>query len=209
VLWHPAQIGEAGQETSGETEAGPGAGGWSTERTVTAAVTNHAGSGVDDNHAQAGYLLYKEVSNTITASLYHRGTVVNQDVDDGHLVVYKEISNCLSTRNQRVDYETETFVLQQYDGYNQKLEEDGTYRTLRTGKDSGDFVAVPADTTYRVRRLTPRECERLQGWPDDHTRWANTGKEVSDSARYKMCGNGVSAPVAQWIGENIMKGHTK
>jgi DNA (cytosine-5)-methyltransferase 1 len=56
----------------------------------------------------------------------------------------------------------------------------------------------------RVRRLTPKECERLQGWPDDHTRWADSGKELADSARYKMCGNGVSAPVAQWIGENLM-----
>ena len=54
-----------------------------------------------------------------------------------------------------------------------------------------------------VRRLTPRECERLMGWPDDHTRFAADGKEIADTHRYKMCGNGVASPVAQWIAEQI------
>jgi DNA (cytosine-5)-methyltransferase 1 len=58
---------------------------------------------------------------------------------------------------------------------------------------------------HGVRRLTPRECERLQGWPDDWTRWDAEGREVSDSARYRMIGNGVSAPVARWIGERILR----
>ena len=50
-----------------------------------------------------------------------------------------------------------------------------------------------------VRRLTPRECERLMGWGDDHTRYAADGKEIADSHRYRMCGNGVAAPVAKYI----------
>jgi len=58
-------------------------------------------------------------------------------------------------------------------------------------------------TEAGVRRLTPRECERLQGWPDDHTRWAADGKENADGPRYKMIGNGVAAPVARWIAERI------
>lgn len=103
----------------------------------------------------------------------------------------------------------------QYDGYNQKLETDGTYRSLRTKRDWSDFIAVftepqhietvtdDTNQPYVVRRLTPRECERLQGWPDDHTRWGEDDTEVSDNCRYKMIGNGVSAPVAQWLGENI------
>ncbi len=55
-----------------------------------------------------------------------------------------------------------------------------------------------------VRRLTPRECERLQGFPDDWTRWDADGKEISDSARYRMLGNAVTVPVARWIGERIL-----
>jgi DNA (cytosine-5)-methyltransferase 1 len=58
-------------------------------------------------------------------------------------------------------------------------------------------------TATRVRRLTPVECERLMGWPDDHTRWRADGTEVADSHRYRMCGNGVAAVVAQWLGERI------
>jgi DNA (cytosine-5)-methyltransferase 1 len=50
-----------------------------------------------------------------------------------------------------------------------------------------------------VRRLTPRECERLQGFPDDWTRWLADGIEQSDSARYRELGNAVAVPVPAWI----------
>lgn len=65
---------------------------------------------------------------------------------------------------------------------------------------------VPALTTrcgLAVRRLTPRECERLMGWPDDWTRWDADGNEIADGPRYGMCGNGVVAPVAAWIGRRL------
>ena len=55
-----------------------------------------------------------------------------------------------------------------------------------------------------VRRLTPLECERLMGWPDAHTRWAADGTEIADSHRYRMCGNWVVAPVAEWIGHRLV-----
>lgn len=55
-----------------------------------------------------------------------------------------------------------------------------------------------------VRRLTPLECERLQGFPDDWTRWGADGKEISDSHRYRMMGNAVAVPVIEWLGHRIM-----
>lgn len=55
-----------------------------------------------------------------------------------------------------------------------------------------------------VRRLTPRECERLQGFPDDWTRYDHTGKEMSDGPRYRMIGNAVVVSVSEWIGRRIM-----
>lgn len=58
-------------------------------------------------------------------------------------------------------------------------------------------------TDMQVRRLTPVECERLMGWPDNHTLNRADGKTNSDTTRYKMCGNGVASPVAQWIAEQI------
>lgn len=62
-----------------------------------------------------------------------------------------------------------------------------------------------------VRRITPLEGERLQGWPDNHTLYGANGQEQSDSARYKQIGNGISAPVAQWVAEriNIAENHTE
>lgn len=41
------------------------------------------------------------------------------------------------------------------------------------------------------------------GWPDDWTRWGGDGREVADSPRYALCGNGVVAPVAEWIGRRL------
>ena len=52
---------------------------------------------------------------------------------------------------------------------------------------------------YLVRRLTPLECERLMGWPDEHTRFRASGIEIKDGPRYRLCGNGVVRNVARWI----------
>lgn len=61
------------------------------------------------------------------------------------------------------------------------------------------------DTAYIVRRLTPTECERLQGFPDGWTDIEVNGKEASDSVRYKALGNSMAVPVMRWIGKNIQK----
>jgi DNA-cytosine methyltransferase len=93
----------------------------------------------------------------------------------------------------------------QYDGYNQTVNTSDVSQSLRIGRDSSDFVAQPSEpTTMVVRRLTPLECERLMGWPDDHTRHKADGTEQADTHRYKQCGNGVASPVAQWIGEQLI-----
>lgn len=57
-----------------------------------------------------------------------------------------------------------------------------------------------------VRRLTPRECERLQGFPDDYTKIAYRGKPADkcpDGPRYKAIGNSWAVPVVRWIGRRI------
>lgn len=51
-----------------------------------------------------------------------------------------------------------------------------------------------------VRRLTPRECERLQGFPDDYTKLSD---KTADGPRYKALGNSMAVPVMRWIGERI------
>jgi DNA (cytosine-5)-methyltransferase 1 len=54
-----------------------------------------------------------------------------------------------------------------------------------------------------VRRLLPIECERLMGFQDDFTKYDDAGKEISDSARYRMLGNSVAVPVVEWILKRI------
>ena len=54
-----------------------------------------------------------------------------------------------------------------------------------------------------VRRLTPRECERLQGFPDDYTLIPYGKKPASDGPRYKALGNSMAVPVMKWIGKRI------
>jgi site-specific DNA-cytosine methylase len=77
------------------------------------------------------------------------------------------IARPLSSRNERYDFETETFV--------------------------AEYVGV--------RRLTPLECERLQGLPDG---WTDVGG-MKDTRRYGAIGDAVTVPVAQWIGERILR----
>jgi DNA (cytosine-5)-methyltransferase 1 len=93
----------------------------------------------------------------------------------------------------------------QYDGYNQTVNTTDVSQSLRIGRDSSDFIAQPTEPTMAVRRLTPLECERLMGWPDDHTHWKADGTEQADTHRYKQCGNGVASPVAQWIAKHLLK----
>jgi len=68
-------------------------------------------------------------------------------------------------------------------------------------EDKSLTIATSNDQTLlnkgTVRRLTPIECERLQGFPDDWT------EGQSDSARYKQMGNAVAVPVVEWVIQNI------
>lgn len=75
--------------------------------------------------------------------------------------------------------------------------------TPKAGADDG-FV------NGRIRRLTPRECERLMSWPDDWTEFGaydngHVCAPISDTQRYKMCGNGVvSAVVAEVVKAHLL-----
>lgn len=91
------------------------------------------------------------------------------------------------------------------DVYNQQITGDvaGTL-TSASGEPNTSGPKVMSRAT--VRRLLPVECERLMGFPDNHTRIPWRGKpeeECPDSPRYKACGNSMCVNVMQWIGERI------
>jgi len=83
-------------------------------------------------------------------------------------------------------------TIKAYDEFNDSIGD--THHTLRSGTKQSTGVIMESN----VRRLTPVECERLQGFPDDWT----AGQ--SDSTRYKQMGNAVAVPVVEWIIQNIV-----
>jgi DNA (cytosine-5)-methyltransferase 1 len=64
-------------------------------------------------------------------------------------------------------------------------------------------VSNVAISRMQVRRLTPRECERLQGFPDDYTLIPYRGRPAADGPRYKALGNSMAVPCMRWIGRRI------
>lgn len=72
-------------------------------------------------------------------------------------------------------------------------------RGYNNSPDLNSFIPMP----MAVRRLTPRECERLQGFPDDYTLAPYRGKPAADGPRYRAIGNSMAVPVMAWIGQRI------
>ena len=170
-----------------------------------------------DIHAVA----YDEYNDTLGGDIHHAlragtkqstGVVVKEVVgtlrsggDGGvpssrgeHLVVEPNVAIPIDTRNALRDPN-------KYDTQNRQglgIGADGDPMATLTSAHVNGVAA--GTTTMVVRRLTPLECERLMGWPDDHTRYKADGTIQSDTHRYKQCGNGVASPVAQWIGEQLI-----
>jgi DNA (cytosine-5)-methyltransferase 1 len=69
------------------------------------------------------------------------------------------------------------------------------------GKPGQGYCGV--QQAMAVRRLTPRECERLQGFPDDYTLVEYRKKPAADGPRYRALGNSMAVPVMRWVGERI------
>ena len=113
---------------------------------------------------------------------------------------------------------------------NERVEADALAVTFQPGNLRRDAGADPSTTTtttlkasagdqmphiataMAVRRLTPVECERLQGFPDNWSRISWKGKpedQCPDGPRYKACGNSMAVPVMRWIGERIAAADAK
>jgi DNA (cytosine-5)-methyltransferase 1 len=82
------------------------------------------------------------------------------------------------------------------------------FNTLNTNSNASGRNTPMLMTQMAVRRLTPTECERLQGFPDGYTQipWRNKSiNDCPDGPRYKALGNSWAVPVVAWIGERIAK----
>lgn len=103
-----------------------------------------------------------------------------------------DLANCLTTGKDNI----EKWVIS-------KTIRGGGRGSPHGSKQNWDSYEVEG----KIRRLTPTECERLMSWPDDWTKWGTDGDkkvEISDSQRYKMCGNGVVSNVVREIVKNLL-----
>jgi DNA (cytosine-5)-methyltransferase 1 len=75
--------------------------------------------------------------------------------------------------------------------------------TVNTNQNASGRNTPMVQQAMAVRRLTPRECERLQGFPDDYTLVTYRNKPAADGPRYRALGNSMAVPVMRWIGERI------
>lgn len=208
-----------------------------SQTTVAALTARGVGTcGADDNQAQAGHLIAFGGGNC-------SGSI--------------DVAACLTAKGQRIDFDVETFAVHgtQDPDTNHELahtlgrnkgQENAVYSVALRGRaggmsaELGDQVSCALRASgsgkayllnnLRVRRLTPRECERLQGFPDDHTliphgrfirpekmdrdyaKYLMRGGEFSfdyccraaaDGPRYKAIGNSMAVPVMRWIGKQI------
>ena len=167
----------------------------------------------DNAHAETGWLIPEHVG-TITAN-WHKGPG-NTQVEEGCCIPVAlhptqdpisspDVRHALGTGSATGTATAAVLAVSENQRGELRLTPYARQLTTGGGKPGQGYPAVLADLA--VRRLTPRECERLMGWPDDWTRYRADGTEIADSHRYRMCGNGVVAPVAEWIGRRIEEAH--
>jgi DNA (cytosine-5)-methyltransferase 1 len=111
------------------------------------------------------------------------------------------------TGNERVEAEALAVTTSSplhFDTYNQTTSDISF--TLSCSASDANHTGTVFVPNMAVRRLTPVECERLQGFPDNWSRISWKGKpeeDCPDGPRYKACGNSMAVPVMRWIGERI------
>ncbi|ENR8788849.1 Dam family site-specific DNA-(adenine-N6)-methyltransferase [Enterobacter hormaechei] len=194
-----------------------------TQKAVAALTARGVGTcGADDNQAQAGHLIAFGGGNTAghidvaTACTAHG---IRLDFDTETFAVHgtqdpdtnRELAHTLGRNNgQENAIVTEPFTLAirgRSEGSTIEVRNDGTANALLTPNGGRAGMGVGAiGWGMQVRRLTPIECERLQGFPDNHTLIGWRGKDTAecpDGPRYKAIGNSMAVPVMRWIGERI------
>ena len=227
LLEPPCRVGDpparrgAGQEVAGTLAARidgggfPGtdeaAGGYLTVSFTTSdmdrAKTEHTGPLTSDNHGAVPIAFTvnqreeaRELDDLSVALLGDRFGSAH-----GETLLAGEASMALTSRMNRDDGESQTFIAfterGRANGRNVEVEPDpDVVGALMSGVGSTARARRLATATG-VRRLTPLECERLQGLPDGWT------EGFSDTTRYRMIGNAVAVPVAEWVGRRLAGAH--
>jgi DNA (cytosine-5)-methyltransferase 1 len=163
-------------------------------KAVAALTANGVGTwGADDNQGQAGHLIAScltsregkgpdsDCTNTLIPVLMDQGGSVMGVIEDG----------TVGTLRRETHGHEPVIAFDWQSG--------GDCRGLEPRETAQPFGAES------VRRLTPVECERLMGFPDNFTLVPHNGKLAADGPRYRALGNSMAVPVVSWIGERIQE----
>jgi len=144
------------------------------------------------------------IVGTLTRASSAGGTITHQDVMSGHIVAVEPmVFFDLPTTEEWDEALMESIAVEKglAMAFNNRQDPVVSGETAQPigAKDNGNGVM----TSMQVRRLTPTECERLQGFPDGWTLVPWRGKDAPDGPRYKALGNSMAVPVMFWIGQRI------
>jgi DNA (cytosine-5)-methyltransferase 1 len=222
---NPAPCRSEGEDPAGSSPAGARGGGVLADSGIVSALAASFGAGGPDAaHAQNGWLvpdIVQDVTGTLSPGA-HPGGFNGQDAYNGMLVpsvLPFDTTNLTSPGNYSCPKPGDpshplaatahppAVVLSFDSKFSPQTE---IHRDISPTLKTVDVPAAASDQggpVLAVRRLTPVECERLMGWDDAHTAYGVTEDgetvEMSDAARYRLCGNGVVAQCAEWVAQRI------
>jgi DNA (cytosine-5)-methyltransferase 1 len=205
---HPAPSREARQDLAPTVSAGPPFSRTGNERVeaqeLVPTVANTLGNRGTRSHTEIdGHGAYVPMLDSETAQTLNKRDYKGPSAGrDG--VVGNPIALCVNARETPVSASGAAVAFAENQRGELRTSEVMTNINVNGGKPCPGFPAVLQP--MQVRRLTPRECERLQGMPDDWTKipWRKKDAEdCPDGPRYKAIGNSMAVPVMRWIGERI------
>ncbi|MFY8184133.1 MAG: DNA cytosine methyltransferase [Polynucleobacter sp.] len=182
---------------------------WPATISSTLDTTFGTKMGLENQHVNAGCPMFvPAVANTLGASpschsspnvASGQGDVIAFDVFNQDLT--GQVSKTVASRN---DQDTASCIAQTMSfPWQSALDPIGKPTNLCGTLIKNQTPAVMH--AMAVRRLTPKECERLQGFPDGYTDIKHGGKSTPDGPRYKALGNSMAVPVMAWIGKRIQQ----
>lgn len=185
---NPPPSREARKEAARGSAKRAGERSWPADVTCTLNAQYGEKQGLEDQHALSGASMFvPEVMGTMTARMFN--ALGSRDVEEGAVIPVA------------------------FDAYNQAVTSDVSKTVAaRSDQDTASCVAFAQNQRNElrermtVRRLTPVECERLQGFPDGYTQIPYRNKPADkcpDGPRYKALGNSMAVPVMAWIGKRI------
>lgn len=145
------------------------------------------------------------VNNQSGQAQWDRGTTLIAVNNKGQLQNTEIVNNIYANYHKGMDNHAQRTMIKV--GHKRGKDRDGqriysTRGIYSSLKNTGEQNAISSNG-FKIRRLTPTECERLQGFPDDWTKYGMDGNVISDTQRYKCLGNAVSVPIVKLIAEKI------